>query len=665
MPVLKVKHNGEWINVGSSGSGGGSNINIDSTLTQSGSAADAKASGDAIRNLNTLVGNKSVAEQIQEAIGSGGNTGGSGITVQSDWNQNDETAPNYVKNRTHYDAGHPVEFTIFSGESLVFDEIMDITQTNPAYFHEVEPSKAFAITAGNTYYVTIDGETYTAKSTSIEGISYIGNLNIYIAQMPNTGEPFFITNMESSIIALNITGETHNITISEIKNVVEKEIIPDNEYTFSVMNPDMIPTLINIGSFDLSSMSEGDFYNVTFDSVEYQNTVKNMNGTLVFGNLGLIGIDEEDTGEPYLALYAEGMSGMYAVTTSIQAKFSIDKVLADGTYETVVPEGTRELVYMDGGYLLLDVESGYILEANTTYKITWNDIEYTCVSIDQNIGSDEEPMIAVYAGNLSKISTSATDTGEPFIFYYAPNEDFITIFIPDASFTDTHQIKVTGYVSGVKKLDKKYLPNDIDIPVASNNKIGGVKVRNTYSGLRNSNDYTPIYLDTDDNQIYAKARSSMSTLTFTGATSGSYNGSNPVTINIPRGVPTVSTSDNGKVLGVVNGSWAKYDLPVQEIKPLTFTGLVEGTYDGTAPLTINIPIVRNSIVFLDQTTGEDYSVYVDNGQIVCKAVSEVLTDFDYTRNNDGTYTINSWKGTLNGETSTECVVPSTIVTIVE
>ena len=36
-----------------------------------------------------------------------------------------------------------------------------------------------------------------------------------------------------------------------------------------------------------------------------------------------------------------------------------------------------------------------------------------------------------------------------------------------------------------------------------------------------------------------------------------------------------------------------------------------------------------------------------------------LDDFEYTDNNDGTYTITAWKGTLNGETSTEMIVPDT------
>jgi hypothetical protein len=50
-------------------------LELDSTLTQEGKAADAKAVGDAISSIST---------------------------AQPDWNQNDSSAPDYIKNRTHW-----------------------------------------------------------------------------------------------------------------------------------------------------------------------------------------------------------------------------------------------------------------------------------------------------------------------------------------------------------------------------------------------------------------------------------------------------------------------------------------------------------------------------------------------------------------------------------
>lgn len=58
-------------------------------------------------------------------------------------------------------------------------------------------------------------------------------------------------------------------------------------------------------------------------------------------------------------------------------------------------------------------------------------------------------------------------------------------------------------------------------------------------------------------------------LTFTGAASGTYDGSSAVTINIPSGsgssnLPAVTTSDNGKFLQVVNGAWSAVSIPSGE-----------------------------------------------------------------------------------------------------
>lgn len=54
---------------------------------------------------------------VEEGTGEGGGTGGGG-GVQLDWNQSDETKPNYVKNRTHYK--EVVNLTIINETELPF-----------------------------------------------------------------------------------------------------------------------------------------------------------------------------------------------------------------------------------------------------------------------------------------------------------------------------------------------------------------------------------------------------------------------------------------------------------------------------------------------------------------------------------------------------------------
>ena len=50
-------------------------------------------------------------------------------------------------------------------------------------------------------------------------------------------------------------------------------------------------------------------------------------------------------------------------------------------------------------------------------------------------------------------------------------------------------------------------------------------------------------------------------------------------------------------------------------------------------------------------------VYTTSTTIGLKGIADVLVDFEYTPNGDGTYTLTSWSGTLNGEPSTELIVP--------
>ena len=50
--------------------------------------------------------------------------------------------------------------------------------------------------------------------------------------------------------------------------------------------------------------------------------------------------------------------------------------------------------------------------------------------------------------------------------------------------------------------------------------------------------------------------------------------------------------------------------------------------------------------------GVSYTTSID-----IAVVDSWLVDFEYTDNGDGTYTIVDWKGTLDGEVSTELIVP--------
>ena len=145
-------------------------------------------------------------EFLPDGVGGGG--------VQPDWNQNDSTAPDYVKNRPFY-TGDPVE-TVFVEESTV-----SFSERNGIY-QAVVPS-TFKATVGETYKVSWDGTTYESTCVDFSGRTIIGNLSI-MGSGSDTGEPFLIVvfNGERINIGTADTSASHTISISGVFQEVVK-----------------------------------------------------------------------------------------------------------------------------------------------------------------------------------------------------------------------------------------------------------------------------------------------------------------------------------------------------------------------------------------------------------------------------------------------------------
>lgn len=169
-------------------------------------------------DVTTLALAKSYADQ---------HSGGGG-QVQPDWNQNDETAKDYVKNRPFY-AGTPVE-TVFVEESTVSFADMD-----GVYIGRLEST--FVPTVGETYKVSWDGTTYESTCVNSNVLQVIGNLSI-MGIGSDTGEPFLIAvgNDNGIRIATANTSASHTVSISgfvqEVVKIDEK-YLPENLATKS------------------------------------------------------------------------------------------------------------------------------------------------------------------------------------------------------------------------------------------------------------------------------------------------------------------------------------------------------------------------------------------------------------------------------------------------
>ena len=141
-------------------------------------------------------------------------TTGSSGGIQFDWNQNNSTATDYIKNRPFYE-GDPVE-TVLVEESTV-----SFSGSDGIYLGQIRSN--FEATVGETYKVTWDGTTYECVCVNFRNSLFIGNLSIAGAGS-DTGEPFgmMINNGARIEIATNDTSASHTFSISGIVTEVVK-----------------------------------------------------------------------------------------------------------------------------------------------------------------------------------------------------------------------------------------------------------------------------------------------------------------------------------------------------------------------------------------------------------------------------------------------------------
>ena len=135
---------------------------------------------------------------------------------KADWNQNDSSADNYVKNRPFYET-EPVVTEMLPREGLEFYEGPQITCRLPN-----------PLEIGGNYIVIWNDVEYNCvcKSTS-DGEAYIGNGNLIDSSIPSTGEPFAHTD----IAAYSSNGGLFYSQIYYKKSFVkqlDKKYLPDD-----------------------------------------------------------------------------------------------------------------------------------------------------------------------------------------------------------------------------------------------------------------------------------------------------------------------------------------------------------------------------------------------------------------------------------------------------
>ena len=153
---------------------------------------------NALNFTGAVTGSYDGSEALTVEISSGGGGG-----VQPDWNQNDDTQPDYVKNRPFY-TGELAEIEIIPTTTVAFSDMEGImAATWP---------KNFDLVDGKTYTISWDGTDYVCTGTLFHNIPVLGNL-ILLGAEENTGEPFLFVNQAQWIVASTESATEHIIGI--------------------------------------------------------------------------------------------------------------------------------------------------------------------------------------------------------------------------------------------------------------------------------------------------------------------------------------------------------------------------------------------------------------------------------------------------------------------
>ena len=193
--------------------------------------------------------------------------------VQSDWNQNDETAVDYVKNRPFY-TKNPVETVLVEERTLSFTEADPGAGIYTSYFEG-----AYSFIKGETCTVYWDGNAYELAWKIIEGETlYLGNPSIAFGGT-DTGEPFFAMTDNSRMMVYTVDASaSHTFSISKVLQEIVKI---DTKYLPFMPKPygESYLTFKSQNSFKIGAHENTKSWNGTLEYFSSDNTWTVWDGT--------------------------------------------------------------------------------------------------------------------------------------------------------------------------------------------------------------------------------------------------------------------------------------------------------------------------------------------------------------------------------------------------
>lgn len=147
-------------------------------------------------------------------------------SFRGNWEQNDPTADDYIKNRPFY--SEVKEITIIDTIVNFDNSSSNMVSSGPTIYQAIiEDSSVKSFKIGETYTVIWDDQTYECVAQDISGIGAIGNASLigYMgsAGYEDTGEPFLIGAEQGyGYIVFSTENGNHTLIVKTITEVIKK-----------------------------------------------------------------------------------------------------------------------------------------------------------------------------------------------------------------------------------------------------------------------------------------------------------------------------------------------------------------------------------------------------------------------------------------------------------
>ena len=255
-----------------------------------------------------------------------------GSTTQPDWNQNDETAADYVKNRPFY-TGDPMETVLVEETTAPFTD-------STFGFYMAEVASTFEATDGETYKVSWDGTVYECTCVFLQNMFIIGNQSI-LGIGYDTGEPFIfgIPNSQGIKISTLDTSAFHTFSIISSETVapvvkIDKKYLPDTILPFKPAGKSYL-TFSSLSSFTLAVNDATKHWNGTLEYFTSDRTWATWDGTSILSAVA-------DDGEYVLYLRGTGNTVITGPETNYKWVLTGADIKCIGNIENLLDHATVE-----------------------------------------------------------------------------------------------------------------------------------------------------------------------------------------------------------------------------------------------------------------------------------------------------------------------------------